>query len=141
MKLDLKKIVLQDPQMELKLTSELKLPEYLVDYEDIKVKLAVEEYADYCLLSVETKCNLGVLCQRCMTTFTYPFMHMSIFAVSREQENIERLQENYDTIYAPNMFVDIDDIVVDDIILNAVDKHHDVLHCDPGVYDYLTRSS
>lgn len=113
-------------------TLENRLPSRVSNSCNITCTFQVQQRSDHFLLNLDLSGDVMVICQRCLDSFSHAYHHQTTLAVCPNDEIAERLMVSFECIDG-QAFIDLNEVVVDDLHLNLPEKHLDSSHCNPAM--------
>ena len=110
-------------QLELILTD--RLPAALHSPVKIQTQFQVKAYGDYYLLSIKTSAALELTCQRCLDDITINYQNDLTLAICDSEDQAEQATQAFESIVSGNQFIDLVEILTDELHLYAPDRHID----------------
>lgn len=116
-----------------------RLPNFLQGPIELTCKYQVKLYDTYYLLNLKISGRLIIICQRCLGTFEYHYENESLLAACESELQAERLMNDYEVVTSNNNFIDLTEIVTDELYLYAPTIHANALDCDKDVEKFLNK--
>lgn len=110
-------------QLDLSLTD--RLPAHFTAPVEMQVEFEVISQGDYCLLRLKSAATLSLICQRCLDEASLNYQNDIEIALCDNDKQAEQLMETYECIVAGNHFIDLVEIVTDELHLYAPDRHEE----------------
>ena len=137
MKICLKTLVREGGDKQVVIDIHKRLPSYIIADCHFACHIKASYCDGYYLLEISSQGILQIECQRCLQPFPYNFEHKSVLAACTDEVAAENLLGEYETIVANNHFIDLNDIITDDIYLTAPEKHINSQDCDDEIQLYF----
>ncbi len=128
MNLNLKKC-LKDKIYEQVLTLTERLPEHYTQPCVINVSYSVEPADDHLLLHLKTGGLVHFSCLRCMSDVARQYENELTIAVTNQEEQAEKLMEDYECIVAADFSINLLDVITDELHLYGPEKHLEGENC------------
>ncbi|MGQ3887414.1 YceD family protein [Legionella sp. CNM-1927-20] len=97
----------------------------------------VKEVDDYFLLSLEVSGQLDIECQRCLKNFLYDYKNTTTLAICNADSCAEKLMDKYECVVANNFFIDLIELVTDELHLYSPENHLNIGECDKEVSKFI----
>ncbi len=118
-----------------------RLPAFIKGPCDVTVNYEVEAKENFYLLHLHVQGTLCIACQRCLDEFSYSYDNMTILAICRDDAQAEQLLARYECIVAPNLQIDLYELVVDELYLYAPQIHSEIAKCNSEINQFLMGKS
>lgn len=123
MKICLKKLLKDDQIHKINVNLSERLPQYCSDKCLLSCEYKVEQGNNCYLLSLKVKGDIAVICQRCNEVFHYDYNNESVLAICDDDTIANSLMSDFDCIVEKSGFVDLIDILTDEMYLFIPQKH------------------
>jgi uncharacterized protein len=127
MELNLQKLFNQPRNITVAITE--RLPDHIPNSCELNCDLDVEPASNYDLITMHTKGDFKVICQRCLNDFQYTYQHQTQLAVCKNDADAEKLMPNFDCIVAQDSVINLTDILTDDLHLFVPVFHANMNEC------------
>ncbi|WP_131781676.1 YceD family protein [Legionella gresilensis] len=101
----------------------------------------VKPIENYFLLSMEVSGPVEIECQRCLNNFLYDYKNTTTLAVCNSEACAEKLMDKYECIVANNFFIDLVELVTDELHLCSPENHLNIDECDKEVSKFIKYQS
>lgn len=133
MKIDLRKKLNAPKSEEITLLLKERLPHFIPSSFELTFTYQVMLEGPVYLLSLDKKANIPVICQRCMEITQQEFQHHSQIAICAKEEIAQQYQSLYDVVVIPDLIVNLEDILIDDLYLYLTNVHKNIDQCNINV--------
>lgn len=116
---------------------EQRLPLFIKAPCQVDCAYQLQKEKGYYLLHMQVSGTLTIVCQRCLSDFTYDYANETVIALCDSDETAEKLMSDYECSVIVNGEVDLNHLILDELHLYAPQKHADLGHCDPLATNYL----
>lgn len=103
----------------------------------INCRFDVKPYDNYYVIKLNVDSILTVICQRCLSEFSYPYANQTELAICTSDETAEKLMENYECIVSSNSQIDLIEIVTDELYLYGPEFHPEQSDCDNEMSKFI----
>ncbi|MCA0403558.1 MAG: hypothetical protein LCH30_07125 [Proteobacteria bacterium] len=141
MQINLKNSKLENVQQTAVFEIKSRLPSHVKDKAVIHCDFSFSKIDDYFLLDLSIKASLDLICQRCLADFKLDHTNQTQLAISDKEKVLERLMENYDCITAPNLIIDLVDILTDELYLYVPEFHALQEECDEHISAFISEKN
>jgi len=117
-----------------------RLPDNVSEASHMTCKYTVKDEQTYHLLVLDVRAELTMLCQRCLHTYKFDYIHQTVLAVCATDELADRLMSSYDTITVEKQEVDLLMVLTDDLHLNTPLNHPNREDCDKITMNFISSS-
>ncbi|STX51331.1 metal-binding, possibly nucleic acid-binding protein [Legionella busanensis] len=107
----------------------------------LKCIYEVKPIDNYFLLSMQVSGTIEIECQRCLNMFLYDYKNITTLAICNSEASAEKLMEKYECIVANNFFIDLVELVTDELHLYSPEYHLNIDDCDAEVSKFIRFSS
>lgn len=114
-----------------------RLPSFIIPPCSVQIAYSVQAEHDFYLLQLHVQGKLHSVCQRCLGEFDSHYDNSTQIAVCSTDARAEKLLEHYECIVAPNMKIDLYELVTDELHLYALQFHPDSKDCDSAAQAIL----
>ena len=114
-----------------------RLPSFIIPPCIVQVEYIAQAEDDIYLLQMHVQGVLNIVCQRCLAEFAFNYNNSTQIAVCSTDARAESLLEQYECIVAPNMKIDIYELVTDELHLYVPQFHPDIKDCDSAAQAIL----
>ncbi len=87
---------------------------------------------DY-LLHRQSTAQCQLTCQRCLTDFEYTYQQASVLAICATEERADQYMTSYDSMVVTDDWMDLTEILTDDLHLHVPSMHVCLDECDSGM--------
>lgn len=94
----------------------------------------------YFILSIKVATDVEITCYRCLKSFIHPYQHTFELAVCDDEKLAESLMSHYECITSDTYWINMIDILTDDLHLNCPAKHLEIAQCDQDVKRLITNA-
>jgi uncharacterized protein len=109
---------------------EERLPMFVNQPIQVEFNYSIQCVNDYYLMQLEEKTSVELICQRCSDLWGYDYSNSHELIVCLNEKKAEKYQAIYDVIVAPDLIVDIKEILLDNMHLFLPEKHEDIDQCN-----------
>ncbi len=89
----------------------------------------VEKCNNYWSLTFSVNSTLQLRCQRCLHAFTHTWQQQTEIAVCSREDIAIQLLTNHETFVAPDLRINLHEIIIDELHFSLPEKHHDEQDC------------
>lgn len=139
MKLNLQDLANRGKKESISLKIQERIPHFLEGPCEVLVHYEVKAEFKYYLIHLKTSASLQVICQRCLDSFTIPYQHEDLLCVCLNEADSDELMERYECISATLGFVDLIDIITDELHLHAPQHHASLEDCNQEIRELLLK--
>jgi uncharacterized protein len=125
----LKTATKQDYPIRVQLNLTERLPHQIISDCSLVCEYVVSRYPDYYVLTLDVTGELPMQCQRCLGEFAQPYKNHTTLAICTNESTAEKLMESYECIVSPQLEVNLNEIVTDELHLYAPEKHEELIDC------------
>lgn len=100
-----------------------RLPVHISGACQLSCTFKVEQCKDYYRFMYEVQGDIGVVCQRCLEIFAYPYHHQAELAVCADDSVAETLMMSHECLVAVQEQLDLTQVLTDDLYLYVTEKH------------------
>lgn len=136
--LNLHDLVKQDAQNKIFTLSD-RLPHYLSSPCEVTARYQATIEDNFYLLELQVSGAFTVTCQRCMEDYNLPYDNMTKLAICRTDERAEQLLEHYECVVSNNGFIELEELIIDELHLYIPHFHPEISDCSSEVNQFLTR--
>ncbi|MFT4058426.1 MAG: metal-binding protein [Legionella sp.] len=128
-------------QQSQKVTLSERLPHFVTAPCTLNISYRVEAKSDFYLIYLHVNGLLHLQCQRCLEEFDYTYDNDTVIAVCCSDERAEELLELYECIASPHFQVRLEDLIIDELHLYALQFHPEITDCSSEINQFLTRKN
>lgn len=114
---------------QVKITLTERLPAHLQAPIEIDCQYRLRPESDFFLLDLRIQTTLCFDCSRCGETIRRDFSHECLLAVFSSDERASELAQEYDAVVAEQGELDLGQVLVDELILYAPERHENLEDC------------
>ncbi|MBA2711094.1 MAG: metal-binding protein [Tatlockia sp.] len=114
-----------------------RLPEHLNPPCSINCDFGIRNFDNYYLLNLNSKADLIITCQRCLSQFNHSYLNQTELAICNSEDIAEQIMNHYDCIVAAQE-IDLQEIITDELNLYTPEFHPDYKDCDHEIENFIS---
>ncbi len=114
-----------------------RLPTRVLSPCPIEGQFKVEKLPDYYLMTLQIDSLISLVCQRCLSEFSYHYLNETQLAITYSEEIADKLMSQYDCIVSADDKVDLTEIVTDELYLYLPEAHPEINDCDSEIKQFI----